>query len=92
MVGRYLDPPRNAVVLCVDEKSQIHALDRATASSLTPPATAPRQQASDQQERGGRKLAQPSFRALTRLTQLRPGPARLGVVAMPPGQLHQFVP
>jgi transposase len=29
VVGLYLDPPRNAVVLCVDEKSQIQALDRA---------------------------------------------------------------
>ena len=28
MVGLYLHPPENAVVLCVDEKSQIQALDR----------------------------------------------------------------
>ena len=28
IVGLYLDPPRRAVVLCVDEKSQIQALDR----------------------------------------------------------------
>lgn len=28
IVGLYLSPPRNAVVLCVDEKSQIQALDR----------------------------------------------------------------
>ena len=28
IVGLYLNPPRNAVVLCVDEKSQIQALDR----------------------------------------------------------------
>ena len=28
IVGLYLDPPANAVVLCVDEKSQIQALDR----------------------------------------------------------------
>lgn len=28
VVGLYLDPPRNAVVLRVDEKSQIQALDR----------------------------------------------------------------
>ena len=28
MVGLYLDPPENAVVLCVDEKSSIQALDR----------------------------------------------------------------
>ena len=28
IVGLYLDPPENAVVLCVDEKSQIQALNR----------------------------------------------------------------
>ena len=28
IVGLYLDPPQNALVLCVDEKSQIQALDR----------------------------------------------------------------
>ena len=27
VVGVYLNPPQNAVVLCVDEKSQIQALD-----------------------------------------------------------------
>jgi hypothetical protein len=28
VVGLYLDPPERALVLCVDEKSQIQALDR----------------------------------------------------------------
>ena len=28
MVGVYLNPPDKAVVLCMDEKSQIQALDR----------------------------------------------------------------
>ncbi len=28
MFGIYLNPPENAVVLCVDEKSQIQALER----------------------------------------------------------------
>ncbi len=28
IVGLYLDPPERAIVLCVDEKSQIQALDR----------------------------------------------------------------
>ena len=28
VVGLYLNPPDQAVVLCVDEKSQIQALDR----------------------------------------------------------------
>jgi transposase len=29
IVGLYLDPPHNAVVLCIDEKSQVQALERA---------------------------------------------------------------
>src|SRR5205823_12254714 len=33
VVGLYLDPPERAVVLCVDEKSQLQALDR-TAPTL----------------------------------------------------------
>ena len=33
VVGVYLDPPENAIVLCVDEKSQIQAVDR-TAPTL----------------------------------------------------------
>jgi hypothetical protein len=28
VVGLYLDPPDRALVLCIDEKSQIQALDR----------------------------------------------------------------
>lgn len=28
IIGLYLNPPKNAIVLCVDEKSQIQALDR----------------------------------------------------------------
>ena len=28
VVGLYLNPPQQAVVICVDEKSQIQALDR----------------------------------------------------------------
>src|SRR5262249_54019314 len=28
IVGLYLDPPERALVLCIDEKSQIQALDR----------------------------------------------------------------
>ena len=31
VVGLYMDPPEKAVVLCVDEKSQIQALDRSSA-------------------------------------------------------------
>ena len=29
IVGLYLNPPEDAIVLCADEKSQIQALDRA---------------------------------------------------------------
>ncbi len=32
VVGLYLNPPQQAVVLCMDEKSQIQALDRTQAS------------------------------------------------------------
>jgi hypothetical protein len=28
IVGLYLNPPEHAIVMCVDEKGQIHALDR----------------------------------------------------------------
>jgi transposase len=37
VVGLYLNPPENAVVLCVDEKSQVQALDRTQPSlPMTP--------------------------------------------------------
>ena len=35
VVGLYMDPPENAVVLCMDEKTGIQALDR-TQPMLTP--------------------------------------------------------
>lgn len=47
VVGLYLNPPERAVVLCVDEKSQIQALDRThserrtTTSATAPPASTP---------------------------------------------------
>jgi hypothetical protein len=52
VVGLYLNPPEAAVVLCVDEKSQIQALDRTapilpllpgtrSAKATTTPAMAP---------------------------------------------------
>ena len=37
VVGLYLDPPEHALVLCVDEKSQIQALDRTQKSLPTYP-------------------------------------------------------
>jgi transposase len=39
IVGVYLDPPERAVVLCVDEKSQIQALDRSAPSLPMLPGT-----------------------------------------------------
>ena len=40
VVGLYLNPPENAIVLCVDEKSQIQALDRTAADPAAPARTA----------------------------------------------------
>jgi transposase len=39
IVGLYLDPPQNALVLAVDEKSQIQALDRTAPIAPVMPAT-----------------------------------------------------
>jgi hypothetical protein len=41
-VGLYLDPPTKAVVVCIDEKTQIQALDR-TAPILPDPPRGPRE-------------------------------------------------
>jgi transposase len=46
IVGLYLDPPENAIVLCVDEKSQIQALDR-TAPTLPMKIGIPERQTHD---------------------------------------------
>ena len=40
VVGLYLDPPAKAIVLCMDEKSQIQALDRTQASLPMKPGRA----------------------------------------------------
>src|SRR3954453_8553908 len=40
VVGLYLNPPENAIVLCLDEKSQIQALDRTQASLPIKPGRA----------------------------------------------------
>jgi len=42
VVGLYLDPPEKAVVVCIDEKTQIQALDR-TAPILPDPSRGPRE-------------------------------------------------
>ncbi len=46
VVGLYLEPPENAIVLCVDEKSQIQALDR-TAPTLPMQIGIPERQTHD---------------------------------------------
>lgn len=40
MAGLYLNPPEHALVLCVDEKSQIQALDRTQQSLPIKPGRA----------------------------------------------------
>ncbi len=42
VVGLYIDPPKGALVLCVDEKTQIQALDRTQASLPIKPGKAAR--------------------------------------------------
>jgi hypothetical protein len=42
VVGLYLDPPERAVVVCVDEKTQVQALDRTQPSLPLAPGAPPR--------------------------------------------------
>jgi transposase len=42
VVGLYIDPPKGALVLCIDEKTQIQALDRTQASLPIKPGKAQR--------------------------------------------------
>ena len=51
VVGLYLAPPERAVVLCVDEKSQIQALDRTSPTLPMLPGTP--QRATDDYKRHG---------------------------------------
>jgi transposase len=55
IVGLYLDPPAAALVLCVDEKSQIQALDR-TAPSLPMLPTTPARRSHDYVRNGTASL------------------------------------
>src|SRR5699024_1209114 len=50
-VGLYLEPPENAIVLCVDEKSQIQALDR-TAPMLPMQPGLPQRRTHDHRRHG----------------------------------------
>jgi len=51
VVGLYLDPPAKAVVVCIDEKTKIQALDR-TAPILPMRPRIPEKQTSDDQRNG----------------------------------------
>jgi len=51
VVGLYMNPPENAVVLCIDEKTQIQALDR-TAPILPLRAGVPQKQTHDYKRNG----------------------------------------
>ncbi len=51
VVGLYMNPPENAVVLCIDEKTQIQALDR-TAPILPLRAGVPEKQTHDYKRNG----------------------------------------
>jgi transposase len=55
IVGLYLDPPERALVLCVDEKSQIQALDR-TAPTLPLLPTTPARRSHDDVRHGTASL------------------------------------
>lgn len=52
IVGLYLDPPQNAVVLCVDEKPGIQALERAQGYLRLPNGTAVRGQSHEYRRHG----------------------------------------
>ncbi len=68
VVGLYLDPPERAVVLCVDEKSQIQALDR-TAPILPMLPGTPERATHDYKRSGTSSLYTTSARGSTRGTR-----------------------
>ena len=85
VVGLYMDPPEHALVLCVDEKSQIQALDR-TAPCLPMLPTTPARRSHDYVRNGTTSL----FAALNvghrRGHRLAPPPAPApGVPEVPQG-------
>ncbi len=73
MIGLYLAPPGNAVVLCVDEKSQIQALNRTQKVLPMQPGHA-EQRTHDYVRHGTTTL----FAALEIATGRSPGCARTG--------------
>lgn len=62
IVGLYLKPPQNAIVLCVDEKSQIQALDR-TAPTLPMQIGMPERQTRDYVRHGTPPRCSPRWRS-----------------------------
>ena len=86
IVGLYLDPPQAALVLCVDEKSQIQALDR-TAPSLPLLPTTPARRTHDYVRNGttacsprwmwsrARSSRQPTAATVTRSSSSSLGPS-----------------
>ena len=73
VIGLYLAPPENAIVLCVDEKSQIQALDR-TALMLPMQPGLPARRTHDYVRHGTSTL----FAALDIATGRSPAPASRG--------------
>src|ERR1019366_729973 len=65
VVGLYLDPPERALVLCVDEKSQIQALDR-TAPILPLRPGLPERQTHDYKRQGPPRCLPPSTSSTAR--------------------------
>jgi hypothetical protein len=62
VVGLYLHPPDNAVVLCVDEKSQVQALDR-TAPMLPVRPGLPERQTHDHKRNGTPPRCSPPWKS-----------------------------
>jgi transposase len=75
IVGLYLDPPERALVLCVDEKSQIQALDR-TAPTLPMLPGTPKRATHDYKRNGTSSLFAALESSLAKLGSLHPATAR----------------
>jgi len=69
-VGLYINPPQHAVVLCVDEKSEIQALDRTAPMLPMQPGQAERR-THDYKRHGTTSLFAALGRAGARLPQLQ---------------------
>jgi transposase len=72
IVGLYLDPPDKALVVCVDEKSQIQALDR-TQPMLPMRPGQPERRTHDYERHGTTTLFAGFIAAVTAKTEVKPG-------------------